>query len=87
MTSKRIGKGLLEEIEIFERVAEGESGARAVAPDHSPREPYRPPQPPARAADVNETTASLQHRIEQFLFHQAALLDSRCWQEYIDLFA
>jgi 3-phenylpropionate/cinnamic acid dioxygenase small subunit len=29
----------------------------------------------------------LQHEVEQFLYRQAELLDSRKWQEYIDLFA
>lgn len=87
MTSERIKRGLLEEVVIFERSAQGESGARAVAPDHSPRQPYVPPQAPAQGARESETSASLQHRVEQFLFHQAELLDSRCWQEYIDLFA
>ena len=29
----------------------------------------------------------LQHEIEQFLYHQADLLDSKKWQEYVDLFA
>jgi 3-phenylpropionate/cinnamic acid dioxygenase small subunit len=28
----------------------------------------------------------LQHDIEQFLYHQADLLDSKRWQDYIDLF-
>ncbi len=29
----------------------------------------------------------LQHEVEQFLYRQADLLDSRKWQEYVDLFA
>ena len=29
----------------------------------------------------------LQHEVEQFLYRQADLLDSKKWQEYIDLFA
>jgi 3-phenylpropionate/cinnamic acid dioxygenase small subunit len=28
----------------------------------------------------------LQHDVEQFLYHQADLLDSKKWQDYIDLF-
>jgi 3-phenylpropionate/cinnamic acid dioxygenase small subunit len=28
----------------------------------------------------------LQHEVEQFLYHQADLLDSKKWQDYIDLF-
>jgi len=30
--------------------------------------------------------AGLQHEVEQFLYHQADLLDSKKWQDYIDLF-
>src|SRR5262249_8441743 len=30
--------------------------------------------------------ASLQHRVEQFLFHQSELLDGKHWAAYIDLF-
>jgi 3-phenylpropionate/cinnamic acid dioxygenase small subunit len=30
--------------------------------------------------------AGLQHDVEQFLYHQADLLDSKRWQDYIDLF-
>ena len=29
----------------------------------------------------------VQHAVEQFLYHQADLLDTKKWQEYIDLFA
>jgi len=32
------------------------------------------------------TAIELQHAVEQFLYRQADLLDSKKWQEYIDLF-
>jgi 3-phenylpropionate/cinnamic acid dioxygenase small subunit len=34
-----------------------------------------------------ESAAELRHQIEQFLYHQAELLDAKRWQDYIDLFA
>ncbi len=37
----------------------------------------------ARRANGHDT----QHAVEQFLYRQAELLDSKCWQDYIDLFA
>jgi 3-phenylpropionate/cinnamic acid dioxygenase small subunit len=39
---------------------------------------------PARARANGPDT---QHAVEQFLYRQAALLDGKRWQEYIDLFA
>ena len=33
------------------------------------------------------TKLELQHAVEQFLYHQAQLLDAKRWQDYIDLFA
>ena len=33
------------------------------------------------------TTAADQHQVEQFLYRQADLLDSKRWQDWIDLFA
>jgi 3-phenylpropionate/cinnamic acid dioxygenase small subunit len=86
MTSERITRKLLEEVVIFENAGEGETGARSIAPDHSPRQPYRP-QTLADRGRTRSDADGLQHQVEQFLFHQAELLDARCWQDYIDLFA
>jgi len=41
-------------------------------------------KPAARRAANGEAT---QHAVEQFLYRQAALLDAKQWQDYIDLFA
>lgn len=46
------------------------------------REPGRKP-PKERAANG----AELQHEVEQFLYRQAALLDDKKWQDWIELFA
>jgi benzoate/toluate 1,2-dioxygenase subunit beta len=41
----------------------------------------------ARAAKRTANGHDTQHAVEQFLYRQADLLDSKRWQEYIDLFA
>jgi 3-phenylpropionate/cinnamic acid dioxygenase small subunit len=76
---------LLEEVVIFSGKQEAQTGAEALAPDHSPRERYRARPLPERSAVRVE--ADLQRRVEQFLFYQAELLDTKSWQAYIDLFA
>jgi 3-phenylpropionate/cinnamic acid dioxygenase small subunit len=78
-------KRLLEDVVIFSGKEEVRTGAGLLAPDHSPRERYRTQSLPARGAVQAE--ADLQRRVEQFLFYQAELLDTKNWQAYIDLFA
>jgi 3-phenylpropionate/cinnamic acid dioxygenase small subunit len=81
----QLKKRLLEEVVIFSGKQEAQTGAESLAPDHSPRERYRArPLPEKSAVQVD---ADLQRRVEQFLFYQAELLDTKCWQAYIDLFA
>jgi len=81
----QLKKRLLEEVVIFSGKQEAQTGAESLAPDHSPRERYRARPPPEKSAVRVET--DLQRRVEQFLFYQAELLDTKCWQAYIDLFA
>jgi 3-phenylpropionate/cinnamic acid dioxygenase small subunit len=81
----QLKKRLLEDVVIFTGKQEAQTGAQALAPDHSPRERYRAhPLPPRSAVEVQ---ADLQRQVEQFLFYQAELLDTKNWQAYIDLFA
>jgi 3-phenylpropionate/cinnamic acid dioxygenase small subunit len=77
-------KRLLEDVVIFENKEARKTGAQSIAPDHSPRHAIKGKPLPARSA-VPE--ASLQQRVEQFLFHQSELLDEKQWAAYIDLFA
>jgi 3-phenylpropionate/cinnamic acid dioxygenase small subunit len=81
----QLKKRLLEEVVIFSGKQEAQTGAESLAPDHSPRERYRARPLPEKSAVRVET--DLQRRVEQFLFYQAELLDTKCWQGYIDLFA
>jgi 3-phenylpropionate/cinnamic acid dioxygenase small subunit len=81
----QLKKRLLEEVVIFSGKQEAQTGAESLAPDHSPRERYRARPLPERSAVRLE--ADLQQRVEQFLFYQAELLDTKSWQAYIDLFA
>ena len=77
-------KRLLEDVVIFSGKQEVQTGAEALVPDHSPRERYRARPLPARSAAGVE--AELRQSVEQFLFYQAELLDTKNWQAYIDLF-
>lgn len=76
---------LLEDVVIFSGKQEAQTGAAALAPDHSPRERYRAQSLPARSAV--RADLDLQRQVEQFVFYQAELLDTKNWQAYIDLFA
>jgi 3-phenylpropionate/cinnamic acid dioxygenase small subunit len=87
-TTSKLHERLLEDVVIFENKEAQKTGAQSIAPDHSPRQAYRGKPLPARSALADSTrTASVQHRVEQFLFHQSELLDEKQWGAYIDLFA
>jgi 3-phenylpropionate/cinnamic acid dioxygenase small subunit len=64
---------LEQEVVIGGETAGPATGAQAIEPTHSPRATLagQPAQP----------------EVEQFLYRQAELLDSKHWQEWIDLFA
>jgi 3-phenylpropionate/cinnamic acid dioxygenase small subunit len=81
----QLKKRLLEEVVIFSGKEPVQTGAEALAPDHSPRERYQAKPLPERSAVRVE--ADLQRHVEQFLFYQAELLDTKSWRAYIDLFA
>jgi 3-phenylpropionate/cinnamic acid dioxygenase small subunit len=82
-----VGARLAQEIVIEGAPVSAQTGAEAIAPDHSPRlvvpagavVPHLAPGP-APAIDV-------WREIEQFLYRQSELLDGKLWQDYIDLFA
>ena len=84
--SDQLKKRLLEDVVIF-------SGKQEVRPA-----PNRSPPIIPRASAIGRgrcpsaalfavRTPHLQQQVEQFLFHQAELLDTKNWQAYIDLFA
>src|SRR5215470_17647945 len=78
---------LAQEIVIENAGGDAAVGAQAIAPDHTPRAVAAPAgiAPVARPAAIPATDAL--REIEQFLYRQSELLDSKLWQEYIDLFA
>lgn len=64
----------------------------AKRPEPKRPAPRRMTRPAARVVTAKQTPAprgpgDLQRRVEQFLFHQAALLDARRWADFVDLFA
>jgi 3-phenylpropionate/cinnamic acid dioxygenase small subunit len=74
---------------IVIEAVESMTGAESIAPTHRGRGPegdrmYVPVPAPSLAAKPDP---ALQHDIETLLFRQAALLDARRWQEWIDLFS
>jgi 3-phenylpropionate/cinnamic acid dioxygenase small subunit len=81
----QLEKRLLEDVVIFGGKQQVQTGAEALAPDHSPRERYRARPLPGRGAVRIEP--ELQQQVEQFLFYQAELLDTKNWRAYIELFA
>lgn len=88
MNTSKLQDRLLEDVVIFENRETQKTGAQSLAPDHSPREHARGGSLPARAAlGGADAVAPLQHRIEQFLYYQAELLDQKQWAAYIDLFS
>jgi 3-phenylpropionate/cinnamic acid dioxygenase small subunit len=88
MSDPKLQQRLLEDVVIFQNKDAQSTGAESIAPDHSPRQAVRGKPLPARSALADPTqTASLQQRVEQFLFHQSELLDEKQWGAYIDLFA
>jgi 3-phenylpropionate/cinnamic acid dioxygenase small subunit len=85
---------LLDEVVIFENQESTPTGAQSIAPDHIPREINQARPVPRRSvlsqgvphALLRQQHASLQQQVEQFLFHQAELLDGKHWSAVIDLF-
>jgi len=86
MTISKLQDRLLEEVVIFENREARKTGAQSLAPDHSPSRGARSKPLPARAAGVDGEAASLQRRVEQFLYYQSELLDQKQWAAYIELF-
>jgi 3-phenylpropionate/cinnamic acid dioxygenase small subunit len=86
-TTSKLQQRLLEDVVIFENKAAQKTGAQSIAPDTSARQAAQGKPLPARGALADSQTASLQQRVEQFLFHQSELLDEKQWGAYIDLFA
>ena len=78
---------LLDEVVIFENQEAKSTGAQSIAPDHAPRQPHQErPLPKPGVLSQGAQPASLQQRVEQFLFQQSELLDGKHWSAYIDLF-
>ena len=71
---------------VIEGAQDEAVGAQAIEPEFANRPDARASTPmqirPAVAIEPE-----LQRRIEQFLFWQSELLDSKQWQQWIDLFA
>lgn len=79
----RVGESLATGIVIEGTAGRVQTGAQAIAPDHSPRPAPHGARPPAVSALA---PTDLQREVEQFLYRQSELLDGKFWQAWIDLF-
>ncbi len=77
-----IGRSVLIE------AVESMTGADSIAPNHLGRGPQGPSMyvPPAPAAATGLADSAIRQEIEILLYRQAALLDAKRWQEWIELF-
>lgn len=75
---RSIGSGVVIE------AVESMTGAESIAPDHMGRGSRPSTQ---YVPDFGHASVEVQREVEVLLFRQAALLDAKRWQEWIDLFA
>ena len=83
---------LAQDVVIEASDGEAPTGAQALAPDHSPRAPvpktaHAAATAPERFVAASSAGTDVQREVEQFLYAQAELLDSKQWQAWIDGFA
>lgn len=81
MSTTQVGKALGDGVVI--EAVESMTGAESIAPDHQGRG-LRPST--QYVPEVAHASSGLQREVETFLYRQAALLDARRWQDWIDLF-
>jgi len=74
-----------QDVVIAGDTARGPTGAQAIEPTHSPRQPHQTSALPA-AVMAAAAGADLQREVEQLLYRQAELLDAKQWQAWMDLF-
>ncbi len=87
MTTSKLRDRLLEDVVIFDKSDAVETGARSLAPDHSPRRAHQSRELPVRGlVEAGDRDGALQRRVEQFLFYQSELLDGKHWNAFIGLF-
>ena len=86
MERKHVDQALGKSVVI--EAVESMTGADSIAPNHLGRGVESPTMyvPPAGAALTGMDAALLRQEVEMLLFRQAALLDAKRWQEWIDLF-
>jgi 3-phenylpropionate/cinnamic acid dioxygenase small subunit len=74
-----------QEVVISGDAARGPTGAQAIESTHSPRTPHKAGELPA--ALLTAAATDLQREVEQLLYRQAELLDTKQWQAWMDLFS
>jgi 3-phenylpropionate/cinnamic acid dioxygenase small subunit len=84
MSKDQVSKALGTGVVIEALGVESMTGAESIAPEHMGRGSRPSTQ---YVPDVTHASAALQREVETFLFRQAALLDAKRWQEWIELFA
>ena len=86
MEKKQVDQALGRSVVI--EAVESMTGAESIAPDHQGRGAGSPEMyvPQVHAPISGMVDIMLRQEVETLLFRQAALLDARRWQEWIDLF-
>jgi 3-phenylpropionate/cinnamic acid dioxygenase small subunit len=84
-----LNKHLLDDVVIFSGNSDRQTGAQALEPEHTARQRYSPQALPKASVLSTEGAGALQlqQEVQQFLYYQAELLDTKNWAAYIDLFA
>lgn len=82
MSDNRIGQELGTSVVI--EAVESMTGAESIAPEHLGRGSRSSTH---YVPDVVRVPIDLQREVEMLLYRQAALLDAKCWQQWIELFA
>src|SRR5688500_18770325 len=86
MERKHVDPALGKSVVI--EAVESMTGADSIAPNHLGRGAESPTMyvPPVGVAPGGMEVALIRNEVETLLYRQAALLDAKRWQEWIDLF-
>ena len=70
---------------LFVEAVQSMTGAESIAPDHMGR--ARVPAQGYVPQALAQADPALMHQVQTLLFRQAAMLDAKCWVDWISLFS
>jgi 3-phenylpropionate/cinnamic acid dioxygenase small subunit len=87
MTETKLRDTLHADVVIVDQDGEQRTGAQLAAPGHKARAAYEAGRlPPRGVVPADNRGTATRQRVEEFLYHQAELLDRKQWAEYTALF-